>query len=610
MDVSHLLILKDPNGSKTLAEVAALPDTAFEANHRGLSEGYTRTVHWLRFEARIPQGNDGKWWLEVHPSYLDDLRLYLPDPHLPGAFIQRRAGDTLPFSAREAPYRGFLFGLDLESERPRTLHLRVETSSTSLVMLKLWPAAKFLAAWTGEYALLGSLFGVLTIFLVINLIYWWNQREAVILHYIAYIAAALFNSIFVHGFGSQFLLPDHPEWVNGLQNSSAFLVMATASRLYMSVLTITPAERWLWWLYRTAFFASLVMIASVPLGHYNEAMRLMIGLSLVTTVVAAARSAWLMTRGMAGGPTLFVATLISLLALLLVMLQLKGLFHGNFLMLHLFVVSIVGNIIALHLAIGANLKAVAMQRRLADDRTQAAETKARFERESREEQAHFIGMLAHELKTPIAGVQAAVDAIEILEAGGKPEVAKRIDRIRRAVRRINGVAERYLQMDVAEISGLQPKWIECALSEIVENAISLVADSKNRVRVQINPEVQLVADPNLLATALLNLVDNALKYAPEDVVDILGVVGPHSTVTIEVADRGDGVPESMHAAIFDRYVRNPKHTRVPGIGLGLALARKITELHGGKINVLDREGGGTVFRVVLPCAPLPGDVRN
>ena len=292
--VRDLAVHEDPAGMDTIETIVALPDTAFSPHPNGFSAGLTRSVHWLRFTAQAPSGESGDWLMEIHPTYLDDIRLFESDPAHPGSFIERRSGDMLPFSARESPYRGFLFHIALTENQARTFHLRLQTTSTSMMMMKLWPVERFNAAVPGEYALLGAVMGLLMIVLVINLIYQLQEGEAINLHYTVYIAAVLVSSVFVQGLAGQFLLPDWPALVNDLQNVSSFLMTAAAGRLYQSVLMVERQQRLIWLAYRILTFLPLLMLPAIPLGYFTEAQRIVLGYATLMAPVALWRSVQLL----------------------------------------------------------------------------------------------------------------------------------------------------------------------------------------------------------------------------------------------------------------------------------------------------------------------------
>ena len=91
--LSDLAVLEDKSGTENIQSVSAASN--FKPLPGGmLAAGFTRSVHWLRFTVTAPAGES---WLDILPAYLEDLRLYQPDPVHPGSFIERRSGSALPF---------------------------------------------------------------------------------------------------------------------------------------------------------------------------------------------------------------------------------------------------------------------------------------------------------------------------------------------------------------------------------------------------------------------------------------------------------------------------------------------------------------------------------
>ncbi len=110
----------------------------------------------------------------------------------------------------------------------------------------------------------------------------------------------------------------------------------------------------------------------------------------------------------------------------------------------------------------------------------------------------------------------------------------------------------------------------------------------------------LYVDAVLIQQVMLNLLENAIKYSPAgSPLDITAVSPDHSSVLFSVADRGPGVSEEHRLRIFDKFYRNS--TSQTGVGLGLSICSGIIEAHSGKIWVDSREGGGSVFKFLLPA---------
>src|SRR5205823_10718172 len=110
------------------------------------------------------------------------------------------------------------------------------------------------------------------------------------------------------------------------------------------------------------------------------------------------------------------------------------------------------------------------------------------------------------------------------------------------------------------------------------------------------------ADPERLAHALGNLLDNALNYTDPGGKITLGATAADGQVVLSVADTGVGIPTESLPHVFEKFFRVPGQSRGQGTGLGLAIVKEIVTAHGGTITCESRPGAGTVFRVTLPVA--------
>jgi len=128
------------------------------------------------------------------------------------------------------------------------------------------------------------------------------------------------------------------------------------------------------------------------------------------------------------------------------------------------------------------------------------------------------------------------------------------------------------------------------------------------IRVRIESPVELIVkgDGQALARVLGNLVGNAAKYSPPETpldVCVTREVRPFlgDAAVIEIADRGPGIPAEMRERVFEPFERLGRDAETPGTGLGLAIVRNVVIAHDGSVEILDREGGGTVVRIELPA---------
>ncbi|HEX9082345.1 MAG TPA: ATP-binding protein, partial [Holophagaceae bacterium] len=144
--------------------------------------------------------------------------------------------------------------------------------------------------------------------------------------------------------------------------------------------------------------------------------------------------------------------------------------------------------------------------------------------------------------------------------------------------------------------------------EVIGSALNRqeLAAEAGRVRVQLPADLPLVPlDGVLMEQVLLNLLDNALKYAPPgSAVDVKAWAGPKS-LTLSVTDHGPGIPEGEEERIFEKLARGRGAEGRPGSGLGLAICRGIVTAHGGRIQAANHPQGGAQFLVTLPLGDPP-----
>jgi len=237
-------------------------------------------------------------------------------------------------------------------------------------------------------------------------------------------------------------------------------------------------------------------------------------------------------------------------------------------------------------------------------REQAVE---KITRERDESHRQFLRRLDHELKNPLTGLQAALTNLRESQSpadslAAVENASQASNRLRRILKDLRKLAELEAQM-----LEQRPVNVGELVEEMVAAAGSLPAHQGRSLNLMISKVPALppvTGDRDMLGLAIYNLLDNALKYStPADAVEVR-VREDGRALFIEVADGGAGIPLEEQGRIFEDLYRGENACETEGSGLGLALARRIVQLHGGEISLRSNpvQGRGTVFSIRLPVA--------
>jgi two-component system sensor histidine kinase KdpD len=232
-------------------------------------------------------------------------------------------------------------------------------------------------------------------------------------------------------------------------------------------------------------------------------------------------------------------------------------------------------------------------------RTQAAQAEALAE--GNRMRTALLAAVSHDLRTPLASIKASVSSLRQTDVEwSEADEADLLATIEQNADRLDALIGNLLDMSRLHTGSLQPFLRPTAIDEVAPVAAGGLDDSL-RLEMAVPDGFPLVlADPGLLERVLANLFSNALRYSPAGRPPELHASVEGSTVRLEVADHGPGVPDELKERIFEPFER--VGDRHPGVGLGLAVARGFAEAMGGRIGAFDTPGGGLTVRVTLPAA--------
>ncbi|MDX3611733.1 MULTISPECIES: sensor histidine kinase [Streptomyces] len=251
-------------------------------------------------------------------------------------------------------------------------------------------------------------------------------------------------------------------------------------------------------------------------------------------------------------------------------------------------------------AFAAQAAVVLDRRRLKQEADQAKELA-----EGNRIRTALLAAVSHDLRTPLAGIKAAVSSLRSDDVEWSDEdQAELLAAIEEGADRLDHLVGNLLDMSRLQTGTLTPLIRDIDLDEVVPMALVGIPDPEAAVVLDIPETLPMVAvDKGLLERSVANVVENAVKYSPDGEPVTVSASVLADRVEVRVVDRGPGVPDEAKDRIFEPFQRYGDAPRGAGVGLGLAVARGFAEAMGGTLDAEDTPGGGLTMVLTLPAAP-------
>lgn len=572
--IAEKSFLVDPAGELDIGEVENQTFTPFTGM---LARGYTPSVVWIRLTIAPQARTGGELVLRIQPTYLDAVTLYRGDTALV-------SGDYHPISNDTYQSRHFNFLLQAPN-LPQQLYLRVETSSTMLIHPQLFRLEQALRSDRKTDMLAGLFVGVLAIILFWGVAQWIRDREWVVAAFALKQAAVLTHALGYMGYWRVWL-SNHvsPALLNDIYNFNIYLM--TASAIWFIGLFLKE--------YRPNRFGLNVMfglIGLLPLqialqlsGHLQLAVHSVSIQALFIPVIAVALAftARIPARTETEyQPVLSKRALIAFFLLLLAVLWIYvlpvlGLITFSPLTLNGILLYNLITSLMMFLVLWVRARDRAQQIIQKAEHTQFYKEEMRRERDRSDQQARFLAMLAHEIKTPLATIQMVTR-----------EQHPHAKVISKAVQDMDQVIDRCIDTMRFDDHQVIPHENRFDINALLQQSIIRPSQPHARVRFyRPSQPIEVVSDEQIVKTIIDNLIDNALKYGdPEGSIEVSVHAETQPTAGVSVAISNqlgpNGAPDPTQ--IFDKYYRGQTARRRTGSGLGLYLAKGFAELINGRL---------------------------
>lgn len=628
----HLSVLRDPSRSLTLEEVLELDRAGgFQPLPGNFSGGYDRLDYWLRLTLLRREGFPPVGWLRLGPAYLDSVTVYAQaagkSPALSSSYQEVRLGDHIPLSARPTVHHEFVMPVALPDGEPIELYIHL-SSSSSLSLFGAVHTEEGLRRHSHRDIFIQTLyFGAgLAIFFIL-LAFALLTRDPLFFFFAPYVLANLAYNLAMEGM-QQFLLPEAPPWLPDMMVSvgigAKIFLYNEFWRHYFKRIPVA----WVRYYQRFISVVGVLVILSYFAGYYAEFSALVLPALIPGFLLVLVLILWNSAADMKINYLAFAALAVSAATYVVAILQLMRVLPAGLSgEVNLVQVGSVIDILLISIAIiqrrwrvekeayesirQAEHRAVDIAREMTrelHENKERLEVALEAEHAALERQQQFLAMVSHEYRTPLSIIQGNLDLMDKECRGAGKEDPPGVAKMRSAVQRLVEVMEVSLHrsrlMDFRAEGSFREVPIEKFVAHQVENARWIWPNEQFVLYCSI-PDSTVRGDLQLLNTALFNLLDNARKYriagTPVEVACTLSA----GNARITVSNRTALSPSADTAALFGKYRRGQNSGAVPGSGIGLWLARRILEQHGGEVTLefdgVDRVTA-TIAMPLLWCA--------
>ena len=604
----YLGMLRDDTGQWTLEDTLQKPER-LQVQREVIADGYHQSrIYWINLKLRASDAERLVWWLRVERAYLDEVRLWHFEPSGALRGGPWTAGDLVrPEGAQLSPVPAFQ--LDLTAPGEHLVVMRVATGSTAWIPVSLMDHELVPRRAARELIPIAVLLGASVVVVAMSLAAGLLLRERVYLSYSALIASNAVVWACVTGWAHVMVFGMEPPWAERTTASAIALSSALGPWLYFTLLSLGRYQPALQRVLRVNAVLVGVLGGGLPWFGFNGRFTEMVLWDLTAVQVLVTGALALAWRQLDTASRLLAVAVVIMSSLTSVN-SMAALGWVRPLPLAE-MAGPLAHLMHLALLVPYMLHATLRERRTAiasSKRAQAAEVENRMREEALEDKSSLVAMLAHEIRTPLAVMEASIQSLRWVDEDAPTERSQRYERIARALRRLSGLIELVVSRNRVDVSQWHHHAEDLNVGALCHVAIDELGDeAKARVELRLSDNLPLVhADGRMLLYAVQNLLDNALKYAPTltpvglDVRPEAGE-GGQPGVAWRVTDQGPGVREEDRERIFQKYYRSASTPEVPGLGLGLYLVRQIIQRHGGHVHVENHSTEvGTCMRCWLP----------
>lgn len=577
---SQIEYIEDLDGALTIDQVLNEQAGQFKPLlKKNFGFGY-KHILWIRFAINFEGYQSPDWFLTQNYEHIGDLTLFYPTS---SGYRPLYMTESEPADKRSFHTHNYIFKVPGPQTSTAVYYMRFNPRGHVLTVDLFWASVKGIIEFIHDSQLgLGLVFGGLLAIWFYNFMLFINLRSRDYLYYLYYQACFISALIYLNGFAP--LLIDSSKVYDPVFSALGYGASHGMTLFARHFLSLQTSNRWMdnylrvWqWVFFCGGIAALVLPVGLP-------YRILSNLILFTGPVLAMAGIIRWRQGYAPARFYTAGWAIFIVSLMIYALRLLGVLPANFVTNYAIQIGSVWEAIMFSLALAYRIK-------LIDRKAALAKTA-------------FLGMVSHELKTPLQGIGSAIDLLE-LRKKCDPDILRRLRTSTEQLEiQVKDLTD-YAHLESGKLKFRKTVFNPShAIRQIAEELLPMAEKKGLNFKINIE-ESSIVVSSDLfrIQQILNNLISNAIKYTQSGDVEVrMSVNTVPTTIVLSVADTGVGIRAEDIPSLFEPFTQLSEASirKHDGIGMGLAIVQKLVALFDGTIGVDSAVGKGSTFHVTLP----------
>ncbi|MFD0961131.1 ATP-binding protein [Paenibacillus chungangensis] len=605
-------MMKDQSRQWTVQEVISEPLSAqfLPVDEIKQLPGFFEMATWVRFDV-TNQTDKHEWLLEFAFPLIHELRIYTVSES--GVEELHNGGVDYRFEQRKIDHRHFVYDLQIEPGETRTYYAFAVGGGDLHPPINIWNPEAFIGKTGQESTLLGIFYGIVLVMIIYNLFLYISLRIRSYLYYVVAITCTLMGKLSINGLGFQYLWPDQPVW-NKLAPSfwvalaCIFILMFTRSFLEADQY-IPSFKKWMYGLISLNSIVLVLLLSSPTIEfvtHYT-AQYVMVLAAMSTFVTVLVTAFVCLNRGARQARFYIAGWLIFLTGVTLTILQRTVVFPYSSWLEYAGQASLTVEVVLSSLALADKINIIRREKEAAEYKAQESQMLLIQNLEEADKlKDEFLAVTSHELRTPLYGMIGIAESLQDGIAGkATAEMKEQLSMIINSGQRLTHLLNDILDFSQLKHNSLTLQYKPVDVRAVIHLVCAISMPSLEHkpisLRYQLDAELPLVwGDENRLQQIFYNLIGNAIKYTDEGEI-VIAAQHTADGLMIKVSDTGRGIAADKMERIFQPYQQGDDSLdrKEGGAGIGLSIAKRLIELHEGKLEVESQEGAGSTFCVTL-----------